>query len=80
MWLDLQEAQEYAESNGMFYIETSAKTSDNVNQLFEVNFIPSVTMASLCVLDSLVSDSALHLLRIEQGSGYLVNNSSSSSS
>lgn len=31
----LQEAAEYAEKNGMFSIETSAKTADNINQLFE---------------------------------------------
>ncbi|WOK98767.1 ras-related protein RABF1-like isoform X1 [Canna indica] len=30
-----QDALEYAEKNGMFYMETSAKTADNINQLFE---------------------------------------------
>lgn len=33
-WLMLQEAHAYAGENGLFFIETSAKTSVNVNDIF----------------------------------------------
>ena len=33
-WLMLQEARAYADENGLFFIETSAKTAVNVNDIF----------------------------------------------
>ncbi|XP_042495100.1 ras-related protein RABF1-like [Macadamia integrifolia] len=35
----VQDARDYAEKNGMFFIETSAKMANNINQLIEVFFI-----------------------------------------
>lgn len=32
--IGLQEGEQFAQDNGMFYMETSAKTSLNVNELF----------------------------------------------
>jgi hypothetical protein len=32
--LDLQEGKSYADENGLFFMETSAKTAQNVNELF----------------------------------------------
>ena len=32
--LILQEGQAYAEENGLFFMETSAKTAQNVNEIF----------------------------------------------
>lgn len=32
--VDIEEGEQFAQDNGMFYMETSAKTSQNVNELF----------------------------------------------
>lgn len=32
--IELQEAQVYAQENGLFFMETSAKTASNVNDIF----------------------------------------------
>lgn len=33
-WLMMQEARSYADENGLFFMETSAKTTVNVNDIF----------------------------------------------
>lgn len=30
----MQEGDQFAQENGMFYMETSAKTAENINELF----------------------------------------------
>jgi len=35
----MKDGTEYAEKNGMFFIETSTKTADNINELFEVRLV-----------------------------------------
>jgi hypothetical protein len=48
----MQEARVYAEENGLFFIETSAKTAANVNDIFyEIGTSPFLlTIYTLCCL------------------------------
>lgn len=45
-FIPLKDAMEYAEGNGMFFIETSAKTSNNINELFQVHNYAATTICS----------------------------------
>lgn len=44
--VSVQDAQQYAEENGILFIETSAKTASNVNELF-VNIGTSLAPPSI---------------------------------
>lgn len=51
----LQEARVYAEENGLFFMETSAKTASNVNDIFyEIGLVPFLFCRSLYFLYLLI--------------------------
>ncbi|CAN1258232.1 Ras-related protein RABF1 [Linum perenne] len=45
-----QDGIDYAEKNGMFFIEASAKTSDNISQLFQVILLLLIISSGYCML------------------------------
>lgn len=51
--LGLQEARVYAEENGLFFVETSAKTAVNVNDIFhEIGMVHSLLLHEDYILAS----------------------------
>ena len=62
----LQEGEQFAQDNGMFYMETSAKTSQNINELFhEIGKSSSVIWGRIIWLNCIGTYSLLFTVKFD---------------